>query len=341
MAVKVDGDGPAVRRRPRGGLRVRTRRPGRLSSRAGNSAGSRSDSIIIGLEFRGDDLYVLTVDALYVVPDGRVQRDGLAARARCCGACRSTSMSASTAWPGDRRATCTSTMATRFSTMATGTGPTTGATGHCSAARTGPRRHTPGRAACCGPARRDRLKVVAGGLRGPVGLAFDRDWNLFTNDNDHESRADQYAPARSLHVTPHADFGWPRGWIAWEESRPRRPARADDRRRLAGASPATWPIMTSRTWPTPCLPACSMCRWDRMAVYRYPLDPRGASFAHRGAAVPGRQGQRPADGGHGGPRGPGVRHIAVSGGERGLAVLSQRPDHDCQEGPERQRVHGH
>src|SRR5690606_31048802 len=60
----------------------------------------------------------------------------------------------------------------------------------------------------------EHVEVIATGLRGPVGLTFDRDWNLFTNDNDHESRADRYAPARLLHVVPGIDFGWPRGWIA-------------------------------------------------------------------------------------------------------------------------------
>lgn len=35
------------------------------------------DSIIMGLEFRNDDLYVLTDNALYLVPEGRVRRDNL------------------------------------------------------------------------------------------------------------------------------------------------------------------------------------------------------------------------------------------------------------------------
>ena len=43
---------------------------------------------------------------------------------------------------------------------------------------------------------------------------FDHDWNLFTNDNDHESLPQHYVPARLLHVTPQADFAWPRGWMA-------------------------------------------------------------------------------------------------------------------------------
>ncbi len=58
------------------------------------------------------------------------------------------------------------------------------------------------------------LQVVAGGTRGAVGIAFDRRWNLFSNDNDHESLADRYSPARLLHVAPRAHFFWPRGWIA-------------------------------------------------------------------------------------------------------------------------------
>ena len=56
--------------------------------------------------------------------------------------------------------------------------------------------------------------MVAGGTRGSVGIAFDRRWNLFSNDNDHESIAERYSPARLLHVAPEANFFWPRGWIA-------------------------------------------------------------------------------------------------------------------------------
>ena len=52
------------------------------------------------------------------------------------------------------------------------------------------------------------------GTRGTDGLAFDRRWNLFSNDNDHESLAERYSPARLLHVAPSANFFWPRGWIA-------------------------------------------------------------------------------------------------------------------------------
>jgi glucose/arabinose dehydrogenase len=58
------------------------------------------------------------------------------------------------------------------------------------------------------------LRVVASGSFNSFGLALDRDWNLFTNDNDREAMPAMYVPARLLHVTPHADFGWPRGWMA-------------------------------------------------------------------------------------------------------------------------------
>ena len=42
------------------------------------------------------------------------------------------------------------------------------------------------------------FRVVASGTRGSVGIAMDRRWNLFSNDNDHESIADRYSPARLL-----------------------------------------------------------------------------------------------------------------------------------------------
>ena len=57
------------------------------------------------------------------------------------------------------------------------------------------------------------LQVVARGTRNSCGIAFDRNWNLFTNDNDQESMPAEYVPGRLLHVAPHSFLGWPRGWM--------------------------------------------------------------------------------------------------------------------------------
>ena len=57
------------------------------------------------------------------------------------------------------------------------------------------------------------FQIVAGGLRNRCGLTFDQHWNLFSNDNDHESIPADYVPGRLMHVTPHADFaGRAAGW---------------------------------------------------------------------------------------------------------------------------------
>jgi putative heme-binding domain-containing protein len=66
------------------------------------------------------------------------------------------------------------------------------------------------------------LQFVAGGLRNSLGLSFDADWNLFTNDNDHESIPAEYVPGRLIHVTPGSYFSWPRGWMPSKQ-----PNRAD------------------------------------------------------------------------------------------------------------------
>ena len=77
------------------------------------------------------------------------------------------------------------------------------------------------------------LQVVAAGTRGgAVGMAFDRRYELFSNDNDHESLADRYSPARLLHVVPKAHFFWPRGWIAGMS--PERQRLARDRQHRPG-----------------------------------------------------------------------------------------------------------
>lgn len=236
------------------------------------------DSIIIGLEMRGRDLYVQTSSALYLVPDGVVKREGLELKRLVWGVPLDLHVSFHClAWGpqgdlyldhgdpllnyGDWRRPDHWGYWTLHSQPAGTTTPYTGAGAVLRVRPDG-----------------SGLQVVAGGLRGPVGLAFDRQWNLFTNDNDHESRADAYAPARLMHVTPGADFAWPRGWMASKS-----PDRAD----------LLEPMIATLGRGVPCdltyyedpymadifEPALLMCRWDRMSVNRYPTKPRGASFS--------------------------------------------------------------
>jgi len=236
------------------------------------------DSIIIGLEMRGHDLYVQTSSALYLVPDGVVKREGLELKRLVWGVPLDLHVSFHClAWGpegdlyldhgdpllnyGDWRRPDHWGYWTLHSQPEGTTTPYTGAGAVLRVRPDG-----------------SRLQVVARGLRGPVGLAFDRGWNLFTNDNDHESRAEAYAPARLMHVTPGADFAWPRGWMASKS-----PDRAD----------LLEPMIATLGRGVPCdltyyedpyladifEPTVLMCRWDRGSVGRYPTSPRGASFS--------------------------------------------------------------
>jgi putative heme-binding domain-containing protein len=121
------------------------------------------------------------------------------------------------------------------------------------------------------------LQVVSRGQRNSVGLAFDRHWNLFTSDNDHESLPADYVPGRLLHVTPHADFGWPRGWMASKT-----PQRADLLDTMFDGMGRAVPVGAAY-YDEALLPAkyrdnLLLARWGIRAVKRYPLEPRGASF---------------------------------------------------------------
>jgi putative heme-binding domain-containing protein len=227
-----------------------------------------ADSIVMGLEFRGDDLYVLTNNALYLLPQGRVE-PAVTPRRILWGLPLDLHVSFHClAWgpEGDLYVTHGDPLLNygdwnhpdhwgHWTLYAGPDGKPTPYTGMGAVLRLRP----DGRF----------VQVVAGGLRGPVGLAFDPQWNLFTNDNDHESRADLYAPARLLHVTPHIDFAWPRGWIASKS-----PSRFD----------LVEPLTADLGRGVPCDlawhdGALLMARWDRMTLNRYPLDARGASFS--------------------------------------------------------------
>jgi putative heme-binding domain-containing protein len=251
------------------------------------------DSLVMGLEIRGNDLYVLTANALYLLPEGRIRRDNLRVKRLLWGLPLDLHVSFHClAWGpegdlyldhgdpllnyGNRDRSDHWGCWTLFAQPPGTRVPYTGA----------------------GAVLRMRpdgsgVRVVAGGLRGPVGLVFDRGENLFTNDNDHESRADLYAPARLLHVTPGCDFAWPRGGMASKS-----PDRADLLEpmiaSLGRGVPCALEYYDEPSFPEGYRNQLLMCRWDRMAVNRYPLQPRGASFqTEEQAFLQGREQARP------------------------------------------------
>ena len=235
------------------------------------------NSIIIGLEYRGDDLYVLASHGLYLVPGGRVKRDRLSPKRILWGVPLDYHVSFHClAWGPDgwlyldhgdpllNYGDWSRPDHWGYWTLFAGpSGTKVPYTGTGAVLKIRPNGETP-----C---------VLARGLRGPVGLTFDRHWNLFTNDNDHESRADLYAPMRLLHVTPHADFGWPRGWMASKS-----PDRADLLESIHPALGRGVPCDLA-FYDEPAMPGLRgnllLCRWDRYAVTLYTLRSKGASFA--------------------------------------------------------------
>ncbi|MFO1022919.1 MAG: LamG-like jellyroll fold domain-containing protein [Planctomycetales bacterium] len=172
------------------------------------------DSLIMGLEYLGDDLYVLTANALYLLPGARTRTTDIKPKRLIWGLPLDLHISFHClAWgpEGDLYLNHGDPL------LNYGDYDRADHWGHwtyfCQPEGTRVPYTGVGAVLRCKPDG-SQLRVVATGLRGPVGLAFDPHWNLFTNENDHESRADLYAPAKLMHVTPHIDFGWPRGWIA-------------------------------------------------------------------------------------------------------------------------------
>ena len=158
------------------------------------------DSIVIGLEYRGDDLYVLASHGLYLVSEGRTKTTGLAPKRILWGVPLDHHVSFHClAWgpEGDLYLNHGDPLLNygdwqrpdhhgHWTLFAGPTGKKVAYTGSGAVIKIRPDGSSP--------------RVVAGGLRGPVGLTFDSNWNLFTNDNDHESMADRYAPAKSQYA---------------------------------------------------------------------------------------------------------------------------------------------
>jgi putative heme-binding domain-containing protein len=236
------------------------------------------DTWVYDIEVRGNDLYVITVSALYLIPDAVTRREGLRPRRLIWGVplghvhqCLHGlawgpegdlyfSMGDPVAGYGDFNRPDHWMHWTFFSQPEGTRTPYTGVGGVC-------RCHPDG----------SGFQVVAGGTRNSVGLAFDRSWNLFSNDNDHESIPAEYVPGRLLHVTPHAYFSWPRGWMPLKT-----PDRADLLDTMFDGMGRAVPVGEAYYGET-FLPAkyrdnLLLARWGIRAVTRYPLEHRGASF---------------------------------------------------------------
>ncbi len=123
----------------------------------------------------------------------------------------------------------------------------------------------------------EKFDVIAAGTRNTCGIAFDRAWNLFTSDNDHESLPEQYVPGRLLHVTPGAYFSWPRGWM---------PEKAPWRADLLGTMdaevgryvPTGMAYYDDTFLPEACRHSLYVAEWGHGKLFRYPLHADGASF---------------------------------------------------------------
>jgi putative heme-binding domain-containing protein len=241
------------------------------------------DSWLASIEIRGDDLYVMTAAALYLFPRGRTKREGLQPKRLVWGLPLDLHVSFHClAWGpgGDLYFNSGDPLLnygdfnrpdhwghwTLFTQPAGTRVPYTGQGGVYRCRPEG-----------------SRFQCVAGGLRGCFGLGFDRSWNLFTNDNDHESIPDRYSPARLLHVTPHADFAWPRGWMASKN-----PDRADLLQTMVSTLGREVPVgqtyYDESYFPRAYRHNLLLARWGQFLVSRYPLRPRGATITSQAEA---------------------------------------------------------
>ena len=285
------------------------------------------DSWLAGIELRGDDLYVLTDAALYLLPGGRTKREGLTPKRLVWGMPLNIHNSCHClAWgpEGDLYLDHGDPLLDygdfsrpdhwgHWTIHCQPDGATIPYTGVGGVFRV----HPDG----------SDFRQVAGGLRGCVGLAFDHAWNLFTNDNDHESMPDRYTPARLMHVSPGVDFGWPRGWIASKS-----PDRADLVETMLPAPGRGVPVGMAY-YDDPLLPAefrnsLFQARWDRFTIQQQRARAARLDLRRRRRAVPRRPRHGAADRRRGRPRRPRLRRHLLHGRQRGVAALSERSGHD-------------
>jgi putative heme-binding domain-containing protein len=117
------------------------------------------------------------------------------------------------------------------------------------------------------------FSVYASGLRNACGLSFDRDWNLFVNDNDQE--ATTATPGRLVHVMEHSWNGWARGWDSTQS-----PARRDMTPNVNWAIdvPVGQGYYDHTALGDNYRGSLFVANWGSRSVSHHPIRPKGAGF---------------------------------------------------------------
>lgn len=233
---------------------------------------------IYDIEIRGDDLYLSTVSAIYVVPRGRVERKGLVAKRLIWGV------------PMGHVHQCLHGLAwgpegDLYFSMGDplwyyGDFNRPDHWGHWTFFSQPDGTKTPyngvGGVFRCRPDG-SNFQIVARGLRNSCGLCFDSRWNLFTNDNDHEGLPAEYTPGKLVHVVPHGYYNWPRGWMATKT-----PEQADlldsILPNMGRAVPVGQAYYDETFLPAKYRNSLLVARWCTRELTFYPLEAAGASF---------------------------------------------------------------
>ncbi|MGI8603658.1 MAG: DUF7133 domain-containing protein [Verrucomicrobiales bacterium] len=122
------------------------------------------------------------------------------------------------------------------------------------------------------------FRVIAGGLRNMLDLAFNREGEMFTYDSDNERfiGAPWYAPTRVLHVVPGSDFGWRRRTDVWPHYFPDTlPAVID----IGVSSPTGIGFGYHSHFPPNYREALFIADWAYGRILAIHLTPKGASYA--------------------------------------------------------------
>lgn len=121
------------------------------------------------------------------------------------------------------------------------------------------------------------LQLVAGGLRNPLDLSFNREGELFTFDADMERDvgASWYMPTRVLHVVPGADFGWRRGTGRFPSYyADTLPSVVD----IGLSSPTAITFGYGAKFPARYEEALFICDWTYGRIIAVHMTPKGASY---------------------------------------------------------------